>query len=289
MGLSSLRALQFASVGDKTGPHEQDSSSFCLTLNTLINWLKCEDILKWDPKTALVFLLSDLEKIVDATIGLTESQEGVIKTTSEELKGLQETFYQKLREKLTVDWKKSILKNIPLKRYKRRTGRPVSVSPPWTETLLLETLHVILREPFLAGNDSRVGPAVISDFIHCFLETLLDKKNGIKFSKSGGKDFAADVEYLLNKVTSYLEPESAASLRLNESWDTDILTDFASFIANNGKPESYNYRKFRSTFGSISGRVAPQGSSPGQDFSGRVTSRTPFDRSDHFVEFCSCL
>lgn len=203
-----------------------NESLHCLTLsiNTLINWINCENMNDWPIVTAVILVWGDLERLCSSLKSLGDDEK--LAHFEQDVREVQVLNIKCILGRVSHESRLIVKRNMPRSRYKSRVCR---TSSTWMLECFRETVGQLLGT---VNKFSMPGVEFLDAFLGgCLAELVQDP---LKFSHSGAKGFANDAEALVTHVREVTHHHEADLLQYEQIND---FLNFCRFITS-GSPSA---------------------------------------------------
>lgn len=192
--LSSVQTISLLIRNCESGKVTEESFH-CLTLsvNTLLNWVTCEDMAKWPITSAVTFVWSDLHSIHQLVTCLGEDEK--LTKLGMDVKSVQSECIQIVLQSVTRKSREIVKKNMPRSEYRSRECKS---SDDW----LPHSFEEAVREAIQSVETFPTGREAVAAFVNEFVSGCLAafQEDPPRFSSSGARTLGRDVESLLSHI-----------------------------------------------------------------------------------------
>lgn len=239
---------------------ESSESLHCLTLtiNTLINWINCEDINAWPIVTAVVLVWGDLQRLSNTLKTFGDAEK--LAHFEQDVREVQVVNMKSILGRVSHNSRLLVRKNMPRSDYKSRVCR---TSSTWMLECFEKSSGYVLETMISL---SMPGMEFLDAFLDGCLAELMQEP--LRFSHSGAKGFASDAETLITHVQEVTHSSEAGLLQYEQ------ISNFLSFcrFITSGSPSAASSLRSRN-------KITP-------------ADLMQFRKSYHsayFFDCCSCL
>ena len=166
-----------------------DESLHCLTLsiNTLINWINCEDMSNWPLAPAVTLIWGDLQSLSHILKSLGEAES--VAQFERDVRGVRASHMEHILSRVSQNSRTLVKRNMPRSEYRSRICKS---TPAW----MLECFDEAVSEVIGALSSLSMQRGTQVQFVSAFLDGCLAEmvQDPVKFSQSGAREFAHDAE-----------------------------------------------------------------------------------------------